>query len=165
MNRIALFLLATLGVAAVATAAFSPAASGSQSAWLRPQQSPVTFLKVVIGKLAANDYARAWTSLHPSHQQVAPEAEYVACERLSPVPGRLVSLVPLRVQRKQISVAGLEGTVSGTVVTFRMRLADRALGAAVTLKLSAAAVPVDGSWTWMLPRARYELYRDDACGL
>jgi hypothetical protein len=49
-------------------------------------------------------------------------------------------------------------------VTFRLRWTDEA-GATSTTTLTAAAVSLGDHWAWMLPRARYELYRDDACGL
>jgi hypothetical protein len=126
------------------------------------QQRPVPFLKGVVSELVANDYANAWLSLHPAHQAVAPEADYVACEQLSPVAGRLKSLVATRTQRKLIAVAGLDQKVRGVVVTFRLRLVDPS-GASMAFALSTATVKVDGRWVWMLPRARYELYKNGSC--
>jgi hypothetical protein len=126
-------------------------------------ESAVFFLEGVITAIAANDYAQAWQSLHPFHQAAAPEEEYVACEALSPIPGTLESLLPVRVRRRPVTVAGLPTTVRGVAVTFRLRFADRALRAHAAVTLTASAVRVDGRWAWMLPLARYELYRDDAC--
>ncbi len=127
------------------------------------QQHPVPFLRGVVTALVGNDYATAWETLHPAHQAVAPEAEYVACESLSPVGGRLKSLVALRSRHKLLTVAGLPGRVPGVVVTFRLRLVDPASGASVAFALNAATVEVDGRWVWMLPRARYELYENGSC--
>ena len=128
------------------------------------QQRAVPFLKGVLSALVANDYATAWQSLHPLHQAVAPEAEYVGCEALTPVPGRLGSLVAVRSQQKAIAIAGLEQRARGVVVTFRVRLVDPVAGGSAAFMLKAAAVRVADRWAWMLPRARYELYADDACG-
>ena len=128
------------------------------------QQRAVPFLKGVVSALVANDYATAWQSLHPVHQAVAPETEYVGCEALTPVPGRLGSLVAIRSQRKTIAIAGLEPRAQGVVVTFRLRLVDPVGGGSAAFTLKAAAVRVADRWAWMLPRARYELYANDACG-
>ena len=130
-----------------------------------PRQGAVVFLEGVITAIAANDYAKAWQTLHPIHQAAAPEEEYVACEELSPIPGTLESLVPVHVQRRPVAVAGLPKKVRGVAVTFRLRFVDRALGASADVKLTAATVKVGGRWTWLLPSARYELYRDDACNV
>jgi hypothetical protein len=149
MKRILFLITVSLVLAAPASAA--------------EQQRPVPFLKAVVSELVANDYATAWASLHPAHQAVAAEDQYVACESLSPVAGRLKSLAAIRTQRKQIAVAGVEQPVPGVVVTFRLRLVDPASGASVAFTLKAATVRVAERWVWMLPRARYELYRSGAC--
>jgi hypothetical protein len=119
----------------------------------------------VITAIAANDYADAWQSLHPIHQAAAPEEEYVACEELSPIPGTLESLVPVHVRRRPVTVAGLPKKVRGVAVTFRLRFENRALGASADVTLTAATVKVAGRWTWLLPSARYELYKADACNV
>jgi hypothetical protein len=130
-----------------------------------PREGAVIFLESVITAIAANDYAQAWQSLHPIHQAVAPEEEYVACEDLSPIPGMLKSLVPVHVRHRPVSVAGLPKKVRGVAVTFRLRFENSALGARAGVTLTAAAVKVAGQWAWLLPSARYELYRDDVCGV
>jgi hypothetical protein len=167
MNRRSFVGCVALGLAVViGSGVMSPASAraGGHAAPLITQR-PVVFLEQVITELAANDYARAWLSLHPAHQAVAPEAEYVACEQLSPITGVLESIVPLRTRHKAVVVAGLPQAVQGVVVTFRLRFRDGELNASAPMTLTAAAVPVGRRWAWMLPRARYELYRDDACGL
>lgn len=156
MNRIWLFtaLLAAL----VAAGAWS--ATGSAA----PPQGPVAFLDRVVTALVANDYRTAWEGLHPLHQAVADQAEYAACEALSPIPGRLESLAPIRTRRKLVAVAGLKERARGVVVTFRLRLADPLSGTTTAFTLTAATVRAGDRWAWMLPRARYELYKADACG-
>jgi hypothetical protein len=153
------FILATVVLAPGALA--GPARADQAST--PPKQGAVVFLESVITAIAANDYAKAWQTLHPIHQAAAPEEEYVACEELSPIPGTLESLVPVHVQRRPVTVAGLPKKVRGVAVTFRLRFENRAIGASADVKLTAATVKVAGRWTWLLPAARYELYRDDAC--
>jgi hypothetical protein len=138
-----------------------PAEAGQASTPSR--EGAAIFLEGVITAIAANDYAQAWQGLHPIHQAVAPEEEYVGCEELSPIPGTLESLVPVRVRHRPVKVAGLPKRVRGVAVTFRLRFENKALGASAGVTLTAAAVKVAGRWTWLLPSARYELYRDDAC--
>lgn len=164
MSRKPPMRFALLTVAVLALGAFGAPAAGAHRATPRLKPSPVVFLERVITAIAANDYALAWQSLHAAHRAVAPEAEYVACEELSPIPGTLESLVPVRVLRKPVTVAGLPHAVQGVLVTFRLRLGDRELSAYATVTLNATAVPVGKRWAWMLPLARYEMYRDDACG-
>ena len=149
MKRILFLIIVSLVLAAPASAA--------------EQQRPVPFLKGVVSELVANDYATAWATLHPAHQAVAAEDQYVACESQSPVAGRLRSLAAIRTQRKLIAVAGIEQPVRGVVVTFRLRLVDPSSGASVAFTLNAATVRVAERWVWMLPRARYELYKSGAC--
>ena len=155
MKRTAL----TLTLAIALCAGLAPPGSAA-----RPKQSPVVFLTGVISAIAANDYGSAWQTLYPVHKLVAPEDEYVACEQLSPIPLRLASVVPVSSHPKRIAVAGLHGRrIRGVVASFRLHWTDGEGGASWTSTLTAAAVPVGDHWTWMLPRARYELYRDDAC--
>ena len=147
-----------LGALILAACLASAAAAGTGT-----QQRPVAFLETVVTALVANDYDTAWQSLHPRHQAVADEAEYVSCEQLSPIPGRLESLTPIRSRHKAVAVAGLARRVRGVVVTFRLRLADPASGMTTALTLTAATVRVGDRWAWMLPRARYDVYERDAC--
>jgi len=71
---------------------------------------------------------------------------------------------PGRARQNQIHRAGVLGRrLPGVVASFRLQWTDGEGGASWTSTLTAAAVPVGDHWTWMLPRARYALYRDDAC--
>jgi hypothetical protein len=165
MYRIRLAQVAVvLGTALFGLGVLAGSAAADQSS-PHPQEAAVTFLEGVLTTLAANDYALAWQTLHPLHQAAASEEEYVACERLSPIPGTLDSLVPVRVRHKPVTVAGLPRRVRGVAVTFRLRFADKALNASAGVILTAAAVRVDRHWAWMLPPHRYKLYADDACSL
>jgi hypothetical protein len=156
MNRIWLF--SALLAALLAAGAWSTNGSAA------PSEGPVAFLDRVVTALVANDYGTAWQSLHPLHQEVAGEAEYAACEALSPIPGRLESLAAIRTRRKLVAIAGLAQRVRGVVVTFRLRLSDPMSGMTTAFTLNAATVRAGDRWAWMLPRSRYELYKAGACG-
>jgi hypothetical protein len=123
-------------------------ASGSS----KPHGSPVRFLSHAVRLLAANRYADAWKSLDPADQKLAPEPVYVACESLTPIPGRLVSLRVTRVGHDRI----------GVVVRFRLRLAAPGLPEEA-VALTAHAVVAGHRWAWILPPARRALYRA-GCG-
>jgi hypothetical protein len=147
MSRLAAFAASlTLSIAVLA----GPGVASS--APRKPHSSPVRFLSHVVRLLVANRYADAWYSLDPADQELAPEPVYVACESLTPIPGRLVALRALRVGHDRIGVA----------VRFRLRIAD--MGAATTVDLTAHAVVAGRRWAWILPPARRALYRD-GCGL
>jgi hypothetical protein len=165
MYRIQFARLAVILTTVVLAAGMLAGPATAEQASAPPREAAVVFLENVITAIAANDYAQAWQSLHPIHQAVAPEADYVACEELSPIPGTLESLVPVRVRHRPVTVAGLSKKVRGVAVTFRLRFENSALGASAGVTLTAAAVKVAGRWAWLLPAPRYELYRDDACGV
>ena len=137
MHRIPFAQFATVLATVVLASGVLTRPARAYHASTRPGESAVVFLESVITAIAANDYAQAWQSLHPVHQAAATEEEYVACEMLSPIPGTLESLVPIRVRHRPVTVAGLPGTVRGVAVTFRLRLADRALRMSAGVKLTA----------------------------
>jgi hypothetical protein len=124
----------------------------------------VRFLERIIGQLARNDYGAAWLSLYPAQRQAVPRREYVGCEQLSPIPGRLASLTVVRVRQESVRVAGGPAApVPSTAVTFRIRLADRSIPASVVVVHTVHALRVGGRWAWILPAARYELHRSGTC--
>jgi hypothetical protein len=128
--------------------------AGTASSAPKPHGSPVRFLARIVRLLAANRYAEAWKWLDPADQKLAPEPVYVACESLSPVPGRLVSLHPLHVGRDRLGVA----------VRFRLEIAEDGIPQVTTVVLAAHAVVAGRRWAWILPPARRALYRQ-GCGL
>src|SRR5262245_4511214 len=50
-----------------------------------PAERPSHFVTRTLATLARDDYVRAWDSLYPPHQEVAPREEYVACEMKTPL--------------------------------------------------------------------------------
>jgi hypothetical protein len=158
------FLAAYLGLAACGSVSVATAVLISAQPAVARAESPSAFARTVVTEIAANDYAAAWRTLHPLHQQVAPLSEYVRCETASPIPGHLQSLRVLRVADQDVRVPGASAAVPGKAVSVRITIADRALDLAVVVEDTVHVVMVDGSWRWILPERRYARYRDNACG-
>jgi hypothetical protein len=126
----------------------------------------VTFLDHVVRLLAANDYEAAYPLLHPQQRRLVSAGEYVACEQMSPIPGRLTSLRVLETKRERIHVAGTQPRrVASTAVTFELRLTGTLPGESATVDLTAHAVSVAGRWAWILSARRLALHRSGTCGV
>jgi hypothetical protein len=124
---------------------------------------PVAFVKGVVDAVVADDYRRAWRTLHPAHQLVAPLETYVACELEEPIPGRLYSIAVLRVADTRSEVAGVGLAVASKAVRLRVTIEDMATKERAQVTTTFHAVPVHGRWRWILPDERYTLYRTGAC--
>jgi hypothetical protein len=146
----------------------TPAETSDLPAWTLLDPAPTraeaaTFLAQVVRQVAANNYAAAWQSLYPPHQVVAPLATYVNCELKSPIPGHLARLKLVHAWWTQIRVAGQQQRQRGVKVKFSLRISDPALGAAVDLQPTFAALWIGWRWAWMLPSARYQMYLTNSC--
>jgi hypothetical protein len=130
-----------------------------------PRDDPGLFVERVVGLVVADDYATAWASLYSAHQRVAPRSEYVACELLSPVDSTLDSVKVVRVRDRDLRIPGAVRTVPVKAVTLRLEVTDKTLGTQNAFSHTFNAVPEGSRWAWILTPSRYELYRDDACGV
>jgi hypothetical protein len=127
-----------------------------------PGGDPVAFVEHVVRLVAANRYREAWEGLNPVDQRVVPLTAYVSCETLTPIPGRLVSLRVLSVTRSAVDLTPT-ARVSGVAVRLRLVIAGHALPQGVVIEHVFHAVASNGSWTWVLPPARFEQYRRGEC--
>jgi hypothetical protein len=123
---------------------------------------PATFARRVVGLIADNRYAQAWQGLHPRHQRDASFAEYVSCERLSPSPGRVLSVTSGRASDERISVAP-DLSVPSKAIPVRVVILDLASGESTEISTTVHAVRAEGRWTWILPRARLAEYAAGRC--
>ena len=76
------------GVALIAAAATAAIVLGTrgETAQTAPREDDLrVFMAKIVSEVVHNDYTHAWESLNPEHQRVAPQPEYVACERLNPI--------------------------------------------------------------------------------
>jgi hypothetical protein len=175
MRRLPVFPLVLAIVATVSAAATlglaSSGRSDAEAAAVRgavrpaptPTGDPVAFVKSVVEAVVDDDYRRAWKTLHPAHQRIAPLDDYVACEWREPIPGRLRSISVLRVSHRTLPVAGVGPAVASTAVRMRIAIKDMATGEQATVTSTFHAVPVAGRWRWVLPDARYALYTTGSC--
>lgn len=153
-------LLAVIVLAGALTAAAGDASGQTR----RGDAAP--FLSRVVRLIAANDYEAAYPLLHPGQRRLVSAAEYVSCEQMSPIPGRLTSLRVLETKRERIHVAGTKARrVASTAVTFELRLVGTLPGEATTVDLTAHAVSVAGRWAWILSARRLALHRSGTCGV
>ncbi len=147
------------GAALVAAAAFTAAAHVAA-----PRENPAVFATRIVQLIAENRYADAWTSLYPAHQQVAPRAIYVGCERRSPIPGHLASVHVLRVYDAPAALGGGRFVHSEAVVMrIEISAGEAVAMPPVVVKHTLHAVPVHGRWRWILPAWRLEEYRAGHC--
>jgi hypothetical protein len=131
-----------------------------------PSVSAVTFLRQVIVRLAANDYAGAWQSLDPRQQRLVHQDAYARCESLTPIPGRLDTVEALDAHAEQVVVPGSGGpATASTVVTFRLAFAPLPSQAPAVVRVRAHALRNDGRWSWMLPAKRLALHTSGRCGV
>lgn len=164
MQRTVIFgsILGLVTAAAVTLVGLSAAlpASGAHA----PQEDPARFLTRVIGFVVTDQYANAWSTLHPAHQEVASQEEYVSCELLSPVGWKLRSAAVVKVAKRLRAVPGVTEPVPVTAVTLRLRIESTKLRTEGVFTHTFSAVAVGSRWTWILTPTRYDLYRADACG-
>ena len=164
----------TMLVCATFSAVVVTAAGTALTDSKRPTQAPRTrppsvsagaFLRGVIRHLAANDYARAWTSLDPRQQLLVDQRAYVRCESASPIPGRLDRIEVLDAHPERVVVPGSGGLrTRSNVITFRLTFAPRPSQSPVVVRVRAHALRSRGHWAWMLPANRLALHRSGRCG-
>ncbi len=125
---------------------------------------PVSFLRRVVSEIVANDYASAWKTLDPAQQKLVPQAEYIRCESLSPIPGELTSVRLVARTEQSIAVPGTSsGPVPSTAVTFRLTITSPTLHDSVVVVHTVHAVRAGGRWAWILPAGRLDLHRSGTC--
>jgi hypothetical protein len=162
-RRVLLAILVVVVAAAVAAGAILIGSRGGSGNPAQPKDDPVVFLKGVVAQIVHNDYADAWSTLHPAQQRVVSRRDYVRCELQTKIIGHLDSLTLVRAFDDFVLVAG-GGVrpVKSRVATFRLRLSEPGVGV-ITFTHSVHAVAVGGHWKWILTPHRYELYRLGGC--
>jgi len=169
-KRIAVTMIVCASLSALAVTAVGAAVTESDRPARPPQAhaAPVSaraFLRGVIRQLAANEYARAWTSLDPSQQLLIDQRSYVRCESASAIPGRLDRIEVLDAHTERVVVPGSGGLrTRSTVVMFRLTFAPRLSQSPVVVRVRAHALRSQGRWAWMLPAKRLALHRSGLCG-
>ena len=122
------------------------------------------FLLTTIDEKVRGDWARAWTSLYPPHQQVATRDAYIRCESHTPFPAPLERLRIATVHPADVRVPGLRRTVPGVALTVVVSLRWYGPRDPIVFRHTFHLIPVHGRWTWLLSTSRYRLYARGACG-
>ena len=148
-----------LGAATIAAAgAFAVVWKSSAAAASRGD--PAAFAERVVRLVAANRYAEAWDLLDPRQQAFVPRNDYVRCEQLTPIPGRLARLERHGVRDETVRVPGTAQVTTVKGVTLKLVITGVTR---VTLTHTFHAVAVGGSWRWYLPSARLAAYSAGYC--
>lgn len=121
------------------------------------------FMTVVVSSVVRNDYARAWATLNPEHQRVAPKREYVRCERLNPIKVTLSAVRILSVNDRWFAMPGRSKPVHGKEIRARLTLANPTTEERAQSFHVFHAVRAGSRWTWILPQSAYDVYRTDSC--
>jgi hypothetical protein len=150
-------------IALLAVSALVAAGCAGGDAGDSPDGDAGVFMTRLVRDIAANRYAEAWESLHPTHQRVAPRAQYVACEELNPVVGNIAEVVVVSVKDESVRVAGEQTKAKGKAIRIRlaMRIPQGAELDSVTETFHAVAV--ERHWRWILTDAGYSAYRSGRC--
>jgi hypothetical protein len=156
-------LIAVAASAALVVLLLSHARPGLGGGDSSPRNDPAAFVSRIVGLIVADDYAAAWRSLNPAHQEIAPQSEYVECELTTRVGSSLKSIDVVRVADRLLRIPGASQSVTAKAITLRIEIVSPALGTSETFKQTFNAVPEGSDWTWILTPSRYALYRDDAC--
>lgn len=134
--------LLALGALAVVLAACG--GGGGASA---PKEGVGVFMTRILREEINGQWSRQWTELHPGHQKLITQAEYVTCSRGMGTDigaGKKEIFRVLDVHDEAIHVQGVPETTS-KVVTIAFRVAGLT---PLTYRLHAVAD--GGRWTWIL---------------
>jgi hypothetical protein len=117
----------------------------------------------LIRQKATGQYDLAWKSLHPLHQQVAPEKVYVKCENQTVFPGRLIKIAVVKVKDEPVRIAGERASVASKAVTLRVSVNSPGIPKPVVVTDTYHAIAVDGHWTWILTAENFAEYKAGHC--
>jgi hypothetical protein len=128
-----------------------------------PSEGPGLFMSSLIRQKATGQYDVAWKSLHPSHQEVAPEKVYIRCENLTVFPGHLTKVSVVQVRNEPVLIAGEQKSVPSKAVTLKVAVNSPGIPKPVVVRDTYHAVAVDGHWTWLLTKDNFAEYKAGKC--
>lgn len=135
----------------------------SRARQLPSLRSAGRFLLIEIRQKVTGDWARAWESLYPPHQRIAPRDTFIRCETATPFPVPLESIHVVQVRAASVRAPGARRAVPGVAVTLAVELRWYGPRDPITFRHTFHLVPVQGHWRWLLSRDRYRLYTRGAC--
>ncbi len=138
---------AALTLAAGVVLALGASGCGGGGAATAPSESPGVFITRILSEEINGQWSRQWTELHPGHQKLITQSQYVTCSRsigTNIATGKEIFHV-LAVDDQAIHVRGVPERTS-KFVTINVRQKGTSPG--LTYRLHAVAV--GDRWTWIL---------------
>ncbi len=128
-------------------------AAGCGGGVAQRRQSASDFVRQVTTEFSRGQSGRLWDELHPADQAVVTRARFIACEQNEGFGLRKFKV--LETYAETVDVAGKP--TPSTAVSVQVTSDDGITTATMH------AVPVDGTWRWILPAADYAAYKRGAC--
>jgi hypothetical protein len=154
-----LVVIATLCAALFLTAGCGGGSDGGGP----PTQTPGLFMTSLVREKATGQYELAWKSLHPLHQRVASEKDYIKCENQTVFPGHLIKVSVVRVIDEPVRIAGETESVASKAVTLKVAVNSPGIPKPVVVTDTYHAIAVDGHWTWILTADNFAQYKAGRC--
>ena len=151
LRRSTAVLAAVVLVAAVATGCGSSSSSTATTG--TSTQAAAAFVRDVTTQFARGQSGRLWDSLHPADQAAVSRARYMACETNEGF--TLQSIKVLDTYKDTIDIGGKP--TSSTAVSLQVTSDDGVTTATMH------AVPVNGTWRWILPAGELRTYKLGNC--
>ena len=136
-----------MGVVLAAVVVLFAAGCGAGGGTAVPRESAGVFIVRILREEIDGHWGRQWLELHPGHQRLITQGQYVACSRAlgtNIATGKEIFRV-LMVEDQAIHVRGVPQRTA-KLVTINVRQPGQANG--LTYKLHAVAV--GAHWTWIL---------------
>jgi hypothetical protein len=155
--------VAALAVGAPVTATAIPTTGKTARPPGLSYASAAGFLLDSIEDKIDGDWGRAWVSLYPLHQRIAPRDAFIRCESATPFPARMESLHVLDVRAAAVRVPGLRHALPGVAIGVKVELAWYGPRDPIVFRHTFHLIPVRRRWTWLLSPSRHRLYERGAC--
>jgi len=138
-----------MGAVLAAVVVLLAAGCGGGGGTAAPRESAGVFIARILREEIRGQWGRQWLELHPGHQRLITQGQYVACSRglgTNIATGKEIFHV-LRVEDQAIHVRGVPQRTA-KLVTINVRQPGQRQRNGLTYKLHAVAV--GGRWTWIL---------------
>lgn len=151
-------------VALLASVMTSGALASPSPRHLPARSTAERFLLSTIEDKVEGDWDKAWRSLYPAHQRIAPHDVFVRCETDTPFPAAFDSARVVGTHAAAVHVPGLRQAVPGVAIELEVRLDWYGPRDPIVFRHTFHLVRVGGHWKWLLSPSRYRLYAQGACG-
>jgi hypothetical protein len=123
------------------------------SAHAAPPSGAARFLLNEVQQKMSGNWAGAWETLNPAHQELVSRERYVRCESAIRFPATL----------KSIRVVRARATPTKAAVTVHVALLQVGSRDPFVITRTFHLVPAQGRWTWLLSAREYRAYAHNRC--